>query len=85
MDFIYMVAVILQVLVWSWAFWIDGDNGASREFMIMELLSFGLMGLGLLIDYIRGIRKERKRQEREAAKRRRQFREWKEEEWRRAE
>lgn len=84
-EVIYFGGIFFQILAWSWAFWIDGDTGASKEFLILELISFALFGLGILIDFIADRIRAKNRRRREEIRRRRQFREWKDEEWRKAE
>lgn len=85
MEIIYGTGIAFQVMAWTWAFLFDGDGGADKVFIIMELYSFACFGIGLLIDFIRYKIRQRKQRRREDVRRRRQLREWKEQEWREAE
>ena len=64
MDMIYGAGITLQIIAWTWAFLVDGDNGVSREFWIMEAAGFAMFGAGLLLDHlIRRFKEDRRSNE----------------------
>lgn len=64
MDMIYGAGITLQIMAWTWAFLVDGDNGVSREFWVTEAAGFAVIGVGLILDHIlRRSKEDRRRDE----------------------
>ena len=53
----------VQAAAWVWAFLVIGDNPIDDVFVRLQLISLGLAGLGLFIDWLTKKKKETKRQE----------------------
>ena len=49
---IQCIALSVQAAAWVWAFLVIGDNPIDDVFVRLQLISLGLAGIGLFIDWL---------------------------------
>lgn len=60
---IQYIALSIQAAAWVWAFLVIGDNPIDDVFVRLQLISLGLAGLGLFVDWLTKKKKETRGQE----------------------